>query len=292
MSQIIIVDKESTNQRIDSYLSSVTDYSRSKIAIMIKDKKILCNNSVTKANYKVIEGDIISVGDYIPKTDHIEAVAMDLSIIYEDEEIIVVDKPRGLAVHAGKGIYTPTLINGLYNHIKPLKPGLVHRIDKNTSGLLAVAKNDKSHNALALQLLDKTMRRHYLAIVDGVIDKTITINAPIAVDSSDSKKMCIDFDSGKSATTIITPIKSSNTHSLIKCELLTGRTHQIRIHLAHIGHPLVEDNIYNKKYPDGSGQYLFAYHLEFMHPISNNFVAFDAPVPDYFKTKLKELDLE
>ena len=292
MPQIIIVDKDSSNQRIDTYLSQVTDYSRSKIAIMIKDKKILCNKTKVKANYKISEGDIISVGNYVPKTDHIEAVPMDLKIIHEDDDILVVDKPRGLAVHAGKGIYTPTLINGLYDHIKPLKPGLVHRIDKNTSGLLVVAKNDKAHNTLALQLLDKTMTRHYLAIVDGIIDSPLTISAPIGPDLMDSKKMCIDLSNGKSATTIVTPIKNTDSHSLVKCELLTGRTHQIRVHMAHIGHPLVEDNIYNKKYPDGSGQYLFAYHLEFIHPTSEKFESFETQVPNYFQSKLNSLGLE
>lgn len=290
MHEVVQVQDLESAQRIDIYLSNNTKYSRSKIAVLIKEKKVRCNGQLVKANHKVNNGDTINVGAYVPKTSHIEAIEMELAIIFEDEHLLVVDKPRGLAVHAGKGIYTPTLINGLYNHIKPSKPGLVHRIDKNTSGLLVVAKNDTVHNYLANQLSDKTMSRHYLAIVEGCIEEPFKIDMPLSIDPSDSRKMCVD-SGGKQAITLVSPVKSNKTHSLIRCELLTGRTHQIRIHLAANGYPIIEDNIYNKNYPDGSGQYLFAYHLEFKHPESENLLVFETEMPEYFQTKLRELKL-
>lgn len=290
MQEIVLVKDLESSQRIDTYLSSQTKYSRSKIALLIKEKKVKCNGQLVKANHKIHNGDSISVGEYIPKTSHIEAIEMDLAIVYEDEYLLVVDKPRGLAVHAGKGIYTPTLINGLHHHIKPLKPGLVHRIDKNTSGLLVIAKNDAVHNYLADQLTDKTMSRHYLAIVEGSLQEPLRIDMPLATDPDDSRRMCVDSD-GKQAITLVSPLRSNGTHTLVKCELLTGRTHQIRIHLAASAYPIIEDNIYNKNYPDGTGQYLFAYHLEFKHPSSQNLIVFETPIPEYFQSKLEYLNL-
>lgn len=292
MSQIVRVDSLEFETRLDAYLASKLDYSRSKIALLIKEKKIKNHGNPVKANQKVKLGDCFEIQDYVPKTSHLEAVAMDLNIIYEDDDLLVIDKPRGLAVHAGKGIYTPTLINGLFHHIKPLKPGLVHRIDKNTSGLLVVAKNDYTHDFLAKQALDKTMTRQYLAIVDGRLMETTEIKAPIGVDPTDSKRMAVNYENGKAAHSRFKPIALTNNHTLVHCELFTGRTHQIRVHLQSINHPIVEDASYNKNYPDGSGQFLFAYRLEFVHPKIHEKMVFNAPIPKYFEEKLNILNFE
>lgn len=288
----IIVDITDIGTRIDSLVSRYSDHSRSKIVEMIKSNKVFCNGKTIKPNYKVRIGDVVEFGTYEAKTNHLKAIPMDLDIVFEDDSLIVINKPRGLAVHGGKGIHEPTLVDGVFHHIKPLKPGLVHRIDKNTSGLIVIAKNDISHNFLANQLLDKTMSRHYLAIVDGTINHAITIDSPIGIDNEDNKKMTVDPINGKTAITYIKPLETFNNHSLVHCELQTGRTHQIRVHLSSINHAIVEDPIYNPNSPDGLGQYLFAYRLQFIHPVSKELVVFEVDKPHYFTEKIQQLILE
>lgn len=292
MSEITTLIAQEDAPRLDSFLASHLNHSRSKISIMIKQKKITQNGKPVVAKQRVRCGDTFEIGVYTPDTAHIEAVAMELNIIYEDASLLVIDKPRGLSVHAGKGIYTPTLINGLFAHIKPLKPGLVHRIDKNTSGLLVVAKNDTVHHFLANQVLDKTMKRYYYAITEGALKEPLDVELPIGVDPYDSKKMSSASKEAKHARSRFTPIRTSGTHSLVHCELFTGRTHQIRAHLSECGYPIIEDPIYNKNYPEGSGQYLFAYQLEFIHPETLQTVSFTTAFPDYFVDKLKSINLE
>lgn len=290
MQTIIIDNPESIGHRIDSFLTQYSVHSRSKVSEMIKSKKILCNNQPVKANYKVKFGDIITIGDYVPNTRHLTPISMPLDIVYEDDHLMVINKPKYLPVHGGKGIKEPTLVDGVFNHIKPLKPGIVHRIDKDTSGLLVIAKNDISHNHLANQLLDKTMNRRYIALVEGLVDfETLTVNAPIGVDSKDSKKMAIDPIDGKTAITIIKLIERYKNHSLVECQLLSGRTHQIRVHLSHIGHPIIEDTLYNPYISNGEGQYLCAYRIEFKHPYTQETMKFEIELPNSFKSKINQL---
>lgn len=289
MSQSFEVSLDDVGMRIDVFLSTHTPHSRSKIAEMIKDATILCNDETTKANYKLKLHDILSVGTYTPKTDHLKAVAMDLDIVYEDDVLLVVNKPKGLSVHAGKGIHTPTLLNGLFNHTKPLKPGLVHRLDKDTSGLLVVAKDPITHAFLANQLLDKTMRRDYLALVDGQLKTPLDINAKIGPNPHYPQQMHVDPVNGKNAQTLVYPLQCGPNHTLVRCILKTGRTHQIRIHLASSGHPILEDALYNDHYPHGVGQYLVANHLEFIHPTTNQRVVFEIDVPQDFSDMCQKL---
>lgn len=282
MSQSFEISLDAVGMRIDVYLSNQTQHSRSKIAEMLKDGSIKCNDAICKANYKLKLNDVISVGSYKPKTKHLKAVMMDLDIIYEDDVLLVVNKPKGLSVHAGKGIYTPTLLNGLFYHMKPLKPGLVHRLDKDTSGLLVIAKDPLTHAFLANQLLDKTMRRDYVAIVEGHVESPLDIHLPIGPNPHNPQQMHVDYENGKNAQTLVYPDKFGPNHTLVRCILKTGRTHQIRIHLASIDHPIIEDSLYNQHYPNGVGQYLVANHLEFIHPTTLVRVVFEIDVPKDF----------
>ena len=285
----IQVTLDNQNKRIDKFLSEETEYSRSKIASLIEDKNILVNNEVTKNNYLVKENDIITI-NYEEKEMNVEPENLNLDIVYEDEDVIVVNKPNGMVVHPAIGNPNHTLVNGLMYHSKDLsdingefRPGIVHRIDADTTGLLIVAKNNKAHEILAKELEEKKTHRIYYALVWGVIkNDTGTIDAPIGRSKNDRKKMDVVED-GKSAVTHFRVLERYKNACLVELKLETGRTHQIRVHMKYIGHPVVNDEVYsNKKLFDNTGQCLHAKEIGFIHPTKNIFMKFDSELPECF----------
>lgn len=285
----IQVTQDNQNKRIDKFLSEETEYSRSKIASLIEDKNILVNNEVTKNNYLVKENDIITI-NYEEKEMNVEPENLNLDIVYEDEDVIVVNKPNGMVVHPAVGNPNHTLVNGLMYISKNLsdlngefRPGIVHRIDADTTGLLVVAKNNKAHEILARELEEKKTHRVYYALVWGVINNdTGTIDAPIGRSKKDRKKMDVVED-GKPAITHFRVLERYKNACLVELKLETGRTHQIRVHMKYIGHPVVNDSVYsNKKLFDGTGQCLHAKELGFIHPTKNVFMKFDSLLPECF----------
>ena len=281
--------EENINKRIDQYLMEVTDYSRSKIQKMIKEKYILVNNNPTKNSYVLKKDDEISIKEYNEVMDVVPE-KMDLDIVYEDDDVIVVNKQNGLVVHPAPGNYSHTLVNGLMYHSKNLsdinefRPGIVHRIDAYTTGLLVVAKNNKAHELLAKQLEEKTTYRKYIALVWGVINHdTGTIDAPIGRDINDRKKMSVTSINSKSAVTHFKVLERFKDATLIELQLETGRTHQIRVHMNYIGHPVVNDPVYgNRKLIDNTGQCLHAKSLGFVHPTKNEYMEFNVDTPECF----------
>lgn len=281
---------EDLNVRIDNYLSNVLDESRSKITKMIKDNYILVNNKSTKASYIPKQGDIITIEEYIDNMDVLPE-KMDLDIVYEDDDVIVVNKGNGVVVHPAVGNNSGTLVNGLMYHSKNLssingefRPGIVHRIDAYTTGLLMIAKNDKAHNFLAEQLQNKTSTRKYWALVWGVIkNDTGTIDAPIGRDAFDRKKMAVTATNSKEAITHFKVLERYKNATLIELKLETGRTHQIRVHMNYIGYPIVNDPVYGKrKLIDETGQCLHAKTLGFVHPTTKKYMEFDSELPTCF----------
>lgn len=276
--------------RIDNYLSNKLNESRSKITKMIKDKYILVNDKEVKPSYIPKKNDIITINEYIENID-ILPEKMDLDIVYEDDDVIVVNKGNGVVVHPAIGNNSGTLVNGLMYHSKKLssingefRPGIVHRIDAYTTGLLMIAKNDKAHNKLASQLQNKTTTRKYLALVWGVIkNDTGTIDAPIGRDNKDRKKMAVTDINSKEAITHFKVLERYKNATLIELRLETGRTHQIRVHMNYIGYPVVNDPVYGRrKIIDDSGQCLHAKTLGFIHPTTNKYMEFDSKLPDCF----------
>ena len=263
---------------------------------MLEDGYILVNNSKVKTSYQLKEQDNITIEDYEETTD-ILPENIPLDIYYEDDDLIVVNKPSGMVVHPAPGNYTGTLVNALLYHTNNLstvntniRPGIVHRIDADTSGLLLVAKNDKAHNILAEAIQKKEVVREYIALVEGVIkEDTATIDAPIGRDVNNRKKMCVTATNSKEAVTHIRVLERLSSSTLIKCKLETGRTHQIRVHLNYIGHPVVNDPVYgNKKLIDEEfGQMLHAEKLGFVHPTTKEYMEFTAPVPKRFSEILE-----
>lgn len=292
----MIIDTNNIGTRIDKYLTDNTDYTRSKIQKMIENGNILVNNKQTKDNYKLKENDRITIEEYNEEID-IEPENIPLDIYYEDEDLIVVNKPSGMVVHPAPGNYSKTLVNALMYHTNNLstintsiRPGIVHRIDADTSGLLLVAKNDKTHNALAEAIQKKEVVREYIALVEGVImEDTATIDAPIGRDKKNRKKMAVTSENSKDAITHIRVLDRYKDSTLIRCKLETGRTHQIRVHLNYIGHPVVNDPVYGyKKLIDKDfGQMLHAEKIGFVHPTTKEYMEFTAPLPDRFKEILE-----
>ena len=282
--------EEDLNVRIDNYLSNLLDESRSKISKMIKDKYILVNNCETKASYIPKCGDVISLKEYIEDMDVVPE-KMDLDIVYEDDDVIVVNKENGVVVHTAIGNNHGTLVNGLMYHSKNLssvngefRPGIVHRIDAYTTGLLMIAKNDKAHQFLANQLQNKTSTRKYWALVWGVIkNDTGTIDAPIGRDINDRKKMAVTALNSKDAITHFRVLERYKSATLIELKLETGRTHQIRVHMNYIGYPVVNDPVYGRrKLIDDTGQCLHAKTLGFVHPTTHEYMEFDSELPECF----------
>lgn len=297
--KLLKVQKEMQNKRIDKLLSDEFDISRSRIQSMIKDDQILVNGKSTKANYKVNENDQIKLFDTTCEELKVEKEDIDLDIVYEDEDVIVINKERGMVVHPAPGNLKHTLVNALMYHCDDLsgingvlRPGIVHRIDKDTSGLLIVAKNDQAHLSLSNQLQAKEVSRKYLALVHGVIEHDYgTIDAPIGRDIKDRKKMAVTATNSKDAITHFKVIKRYKDATLVSCELETGRTHQIRVHMAYIGHPIMGDETYAyRKTLKVNGQLLHAYELTFRHPSTGKKITVQADLPEVFKNVLKEYD--
>ena len=287
--------------RIDSYLAEYLDESRSKIAKMLKENYILVNNSSVKASYLLRENDVVTVKEYEDAPMKAEAEDMDLDIVYEDEDVLVVNKPKGMVVHPAAGHYTGTLVNALMYHCQGslsgingvMRPGIVHRIDMDTTGSIIICKNDLSHNHIAAQLKNHSVVRKYHAICHGVINEEDgTINAPIGRHNVDRKRMAVNERNGKEAITHYKVLERYRQYSYIECELETGRTHQIRVHMSSIGHPILGDSVYanNRKIPFKlEGQCLHAKTLGFIHPRTLKYIEIDSPLPEYFSHLLEVL---
>ena len=285
------------NKRIDNYLSETLDISRSQIQKYIKENYITVNNQEVKSSYVLKETDEIEVN--IKEEEKIISATpekMDLNIVYEDDDVIVINKPNGMVVHPGNGNYSHTLANGLMYHSKlsdingSFRPGIVHRIDAYTTGLLMVAKNNFAHASLAKQLEEKTVTRKYIALVWGIIKSdTGTIDAPIGRDKLDRKKMAVTDINSKKAITHFKVLERLNNATLIELSLETGRTHQIRVHMNYIGHPVVNDPVYGKrKLIDSTGQCLHAKVIGFNHPRTNKYLEFDSELPECFTNILNK----
>lgn len=284
------VDSQDTLDRIDRFLADKIEHlSRSTIKKLILEEKILVNQSPVKASYSLKVSDLIEIIDVALNETDVVAKEMPLEIVYEDEDVLVINKPSGLVVHPAPGHYTDTLVNGLLWHLKSLsdvngenRPGIVHRIDKDTSGLLMVAKNNHAHEILAQELQAKKTKREYIALVEGVIlNKKGKINAPIGRDKQNRLKMAVTAN-GKEAITNFEVLETFSDSTLIKCILETGRTHQIRVHLKYINHPLVNDYVYGNAPINDFGQFLHAQTLGFTHPITKKWMEFTSELPKTF----------
>lgn len=291
--------------RIDRFLGSrLEQVSRSYLQKLVKEGAVLVNGKPVKSSYKVENGDLIRLEIPDAVEPEIEAEEMDLDILYEDSDIILINKPKGMVVHPAAGHYSGTLVNGLMAHCKDelsgingvMRPGIVHRIDMDTTGVLIVCKNDKAHNAIAEQLKVHSITRKYYAIVHGVLkEDTGTVNAPIGRHPVDRKKMSINEKNGKEAVTHYRVLRRFRRFTFVECQLETGRTHQIRVHMASIGHPLLGDQVYGPAkvpFSDLQGQTLHAGVLGIIHPSTGEYMEFTAPLPDYFETVLKKLETD
>ena len=287
--------------RIDLYLSKNTEYSRSKIVKMIKDGLVLVNGKKVKNSYIVKQDDIIQVEE--PEEEVMDVVPEDipLDIVYEDDDVMVINKPNNMVVHPAVGNNTGTLVNALVYYSDSLsdingsfRPGIVHRIDADTTGLLMIAKNNKAHEILAKELEEKKTTRKYIALVWGVIkEDTATIDAPIGRDINDRKKMAVTAINSKDAVTHLKVLKRYKNATLIELQLETGRTHQIRVHMNYIGHPVVNDPVYGKrKVFDESGQCLHAKTIGFKHPKTGKYMEFDSKLPECFLNIQKKFEEE
>ena len=293
----IEVENLEKNERIDKYLSSKLDdnFSRAKIQKLIDEELILVNDKVIKSSYKVSNGDVILITDK-EEDMSVKPEKMDIDIVYEDDDVMVINKKSGVVVHPAPGNYSGTLVNGLMYLSKDLshvngefRPGIVHRIDKDTSGLLIVAKNDKAHRILAEELKEKKIKRKSIALVSGVINHDIgEIDAPIGRDPSDRKKMCVTSTNSKDAITHFRVLERYKNASLIECELETGRTHQIRVHMKYINHPVINDPVYGKSNHGEFGQLLHAKEITFTHPTTKEIMTFSCEVPEEFNKILEE----
>ncbi len=300
MNQFIVTEND-VGRRLDEYLfEREVAPSRSKVQTLIKEKKVLVNNKQEKAHYNLRLADVITYEKYTNKQLTLDGENIPLNIVYEDEDIIIINKPAGLVVHPGNGHESGTLANALVYYGKelsskddPIRPGLVHRIDKDTSGLLAIAKNDEAELYLKEQLTDHTMHREYIALVNGIIDENqAKIDAPIGRDPKSPIKFCVNVAKGRESITYFNVLKRySEKVTLVSCRLLTGRTHQIRVHMDYIGHPVIGDPLYghNNCSLYDKGQLLHAYKLTFKHPKTHEFVTFEAPLPDEFNEILSKL---
>jgi len=296
-----IIEDQHHAQRLDKVLALLNeDLSRSYIQNLIKNGYVQVNENEAKANQKVRAEDEVSLELPDQVDFEITPEAMDLDILYEDQDLLVINKPKGLVVHPGAGNFEHTLVHGLMAHCTDLsgingvmRPGIVHRIDKDTSGCLVVAKHDQSHQHLSQQLQDKTLKRVYLALVHGVVSHNLgTIEAPIGRDLKDRQKMMIKTLNAKEAITHFSVVQRYRDMTLLECRLETGRTHQIRVHLQYIKHPVVGDVKYGPKHtPDTQGQCLHARSIEFIHPRTLTPMRFEAPLPEVFQTFMDHLEV-
>lgn len=297
-----LISEEYENERLDKSLCELTDdtVSRSYLQKLIKDNQVFVNQKVQKSSYRLKDGDIVSFT--IPEQTEPDIIPEDLNleILYEDQDVIVVNKPKDMVVHPAAGHFSHTLVNGLMFHCKDslsgingvLRPGIVHRIDKDTTGSIIACKNDNAHLKIAEQLKEHSITRRYRAICFGELkDDAGTIHAPIGRDEKDRKKMAINHKNGKQAITHYKVLERFPDYTYIECQLETGRTHQIRVHMASIGHPLLGDVVYSsRKQPfSTNGQVLHAYILGFTHPVNGEYIETTAPMPDYFNSILDKL---
>lgn len=302
MDKIIFqVEKENAGIRIDKYLSdNMEDISRSYLQKLLKEKSITVNEKEIKANYKVQEGDVVSVSVPEPGEPDILPEEIPLDILYEDDSLMVVNKPKDMVVHPSAGHLSGTLVNAVLFHCKGnlsgingiMRPGIVHRIDKDTTGALLICKTDTCHRILAEQLKVHSITRKYRAVVQGNLkDDEGTIEGPVGRHPADRKKMAINYKNGKEAVTHYRVLERFGNATYIECQLETGRTHQIRVHMASIGHPLLGDTTYgSSKNPYHlQGQALHAMVIGFLHPVTNTYMEFTAPLPEYFLKLLEKL---
>ena len=296
------IQEEDQDLRIDKYLSGELPHlSRSYIQKLLKEERVLACGKPVKANYRVKAGEEICF--HVPplKELSVEPEPIPLSILYEDQDLILLNKPKDMVVHPCQGRYSGTLVNGLLYHCKEelsgingvLRPGIVHRIDKDTTGVLVVCKNDKAHKCVAEQLKEHSITRKYRAIVHGILKEDGTVDAPIGRSTRDRKKMAVNEKSGKRAVTHYKVLKHlKGKYTYIECQLETGRTHQIRVHMASIHHPLLGDTVYG---PSANpfhleGQCLHAMVLGLIHPATGKYMEWEAPLPEYFEELLRKLD--
>ena len=285
------------NLRIDKFLSSKMDLSRNKIQKLIDEGNILVNGSKINNNYKVNLGDVIEVNSLKSVQVNNDLIPCDipLDIVYEDDDLLIINKKSGMVTHPAPGNYENTLVNALIGKYQlssnELRPGIVHRLDKDTSGLMLVAKNDYTHEKLSNMIQEKKVERYYLALVEGTFNhETGTIDAPIGRDPKNREKQIVTSVNSKKAITHFKVIKRYNNYTLIECKLETGRTHQIRVHMAYINHPVVGDPLYGKKIKDSDfGQLLHSYKIKFSHPRTGKIIEFEKEPPEEFQTILKNL---
>ncbi len=291
---------ESAGARIDKYISdNIAELTRSAVQGLIAGGNVLTDGRPVSKNYKLRGGETITVELPEPQPMDAEPEDIPLDIVYEDADLLVVNKPKGMVVHPAHGNYTGTLVNALLHHCGDslsgingvIRPGIVHRIDKNTSGLLIVAKNDSSHLHLAEQIKVHSFTREYEAVATGHFRETEgTIDAPIGRHKTDRKKMCVTQENSRNAVTHYTVLKQYAGYAHVRLRLETGRTHQIRVHLAYIGHPVLGDDVYGKPYKGIEGQCLHARKIGFIHPSTGEYMEFTSELPDYFRTVLNKLE--
>ncbi len=295
------VKPEEQGKRLDTYVTNQNnELTRTAVQRLVEQEKILVNGKKQKVAYKVTEGDMITIEETEAKTIKLKAQEIPIDIIYEDKDIVVVNKPKGMVVHPANGNIDGTLVNAIMAICKDslsgiggeIRPGIVHRLDKDTSGLLIVAKNDKAHVNMSEQIKNHEVKKTYIALVRGIVkENEATIDMPIGRSRSDRKKMAVDRN-GRNAVTHIKVLKRYDKYTLLEVNIETGRTHQIRVHLSHIGYPIIGDCTYsNGKNEFGVvGQCLHAKCLEFKHPVTGKEIKLEAPLPDYFENILKKLD--
>ena len=299
MKNVLNVEDEE-EKRIDAYISENTEHSRTAVQRMIEENKITVNGKKEKASYKVQKGDIIEIEEEKAKEIELKAQDIPLEVLYEDNDIIVVNKPKGMVVHPANGNPDGTLVNAIMAICKDslsgiggeIRPGIVHRLDKNTSGAIIIAKNDKAHINLSEQLKNHEIKKTYIALVRGVVkENNATINMPIGRSKKDRKKMAVDKN-GKEAITHFKVLKRYTDCTLLEINIETGRTHQIRVHLSHIGYPIIGDEVYSngKNKWNIEGQCLHAKSLDFKHPITGKEMHIEAELPEYFEKILEDLD--
>lgn len=297
--ELLIVNEELEEERLDAFVAEHLEYlSRTMVKILLDDGKITVNGDIKKASYHLKEGEEITV--IIPEPKQVEILAQDipLNIIYQDKDLVVINKPQGMVVHPAHGNWDNTLVNALLYQVKDLsgingelRPGIVHRLDKDTSGLLVVAKNDQAHRHLAKQIKDHTINRQYIALVHGIISEKLgTIEAPIGRSKSDRKKMAV-VKGGKMAISEYQVLDRFKDYSLVKVKLLTGRTHQIRVHFSYINHAVVGDPLYGpvKKHFNLECQALHACVLGFIHPSTEEYMEFNSDIPEYLQNIIDNL---
>ena len=290
--------EEETTSRLDTYLAEKLELSRSKIQKLIKEDLVTVNGKNVNGSYQIKLNDEIEVNDDLDYEMKVEPENVSLDIVYEDDDLLVINKPSGMVVHPAAGHYTGTLVNALLYHFNieskdKIRPGIVHRLDKDTSGVMLVAKNEWTHERLSDMISKKEVKRHYLAIVNGLIKHdTGTIDAPIGRDPNNRQQMTVTDINAKDAITHFRVLKRYKENTLLECILETGRTHQIRVHLAYIGHPVNNDPTYCKKKATDFGQMLHSKYIEFLHPRTNKLLSFTVDAPKEFQDKINELEGE